>query len=72
MRPLTDREMDVMVALAVTGGSYAETAEILSIKAQTVKNHAMAARTKLRVASNTAAYTALGWLDVPWNLRRRC
>ena len=72
MNEVTPRELDVMVALAVTGGSYAETAEILDIKAQTVKNHAMAARNKLRVASNTAAFTALGWLDVPWEYRRRC
>jgi DNA-binding CsgD family transcriptional regulator len=64
--------MDVMVALAVTGGSYAEVADVLRIKVQTVKNHALAARTKLRVASNTAAFTRLGWLDVPWNMRRRC
>ncbi len=72
MKPLTDRELDVMVALAVTGGSYAETAEILGIKGQTVRNHAYLARTKLKVVSNTAAFAALGWLDVPWELRRRC
>jgi DNA-binding CsgD family transcriptional regulator len=72
VKPLTDRELDVMVALAVTGGSYAETAQILGIKGQTVRNYAMAARTKLRVASNAAAFSVLGWLDVPWELRRRC
>ncbi len=72
MNEVTPRELDVMVALAVTGGSYAEAADILGIKAQTVRNHAMSARTKLRVASNTAAFTRLGWLDVPWELRRRC
>jgi DNA-binding CsgD family transcriptional regulator len=69
---LTPRELDVMVALAVTGGSYVEVADILKIKPQTVKNHAYAAREKLRVASITGAFTALGWLDVPWELRRRC
>ena len=68
---LTPRELDVMVALAVTGGSYVEVAEILGIKTQTVKNHAYAAREKLRVASNTGAFTALGWLDVPWEYRGR-
>jgi len=68
---VTPRELDVMVALAVTGGSYAETAQILGIATQTVRNHAMNARTKLRVASNTAAFTRLGWLDVPWEYRGR-
>ncbi len=72
MKPLTDRELDVMVALAVTGGSYAEVADILGIAIQTVRNHAQNARTKLKVGSNTQAYAAFGWLDVPWELRRRC
>ncbi len=71
MKPLTDRELDVMVALAVTGGSYAEVAEMLGIKLQTVRNHAQNARTKLKVTSNTAAYSAFGWLDVPWEYRGR-
>ena len=61
---LTPRELDVMVALAVTGGSYAEVAVMLKIKEQTVKNHALAARRKLGATSNTAFYVKAGWLKV--------
>ncbi len=71
MKPLTPRELDVMVALAVTGGSYAEVADILGVAIQTVRNHAQNARTKLRVVSNVQAFTAFGWLDVPWEYRGR-
>jgi DNA-binding CsgD family transcriptional regulator len=60
---LTPRELDVMVALAVTGGSYVEVAELLGIRPQTVKNHAYAAREKLNVQTNTAAFTEMGWLN---------
>ncbi len=53
-----------MVALAVTGGSYPEVADILKVKAQTVKNHARAARRKYDVTTNVAFFVKVGWLRV--------
>ena len=62
---LTPRELDVMVALAVTGESYAEVARMLGIKEQTAKNHALAARNKVGARNNTDLFIKTGWLLVP-------
>jgi DNA-binding CsgD family transcriptional regulator len=63
---LTPRELDVMVALAITGQTYAEVGAILGIKEQTVKNHALAARHKYGVRSNAAFFVKIGWLVAPY------
>ena len=62
---LTPRELDVMVALAVTGGSYGDVADMLKIRPQTVKNHAYSARNKYGATSNTDLFIKAGWLLVP-------
>jgi len=67
---LTPREIDVLVAYAVLG-SYAEVANVLGIKVQTVKNHMQAARDKYRVTSTVALFDEIGWLTVPDQYRGR-
>lgn len=65
MNGLTPRELDVMVALAVTGEDYRHVADLLGIKTQTVKNHSLSARSKMGARSNMDWFRLAGWLRIP-------
>jgi len=61
---LTPKERMVLVHLAKTGDTMAETAASLVVSEQTVKNHLTNAYRQLGVHSLTGAFIALGWLKV--------
>jgi len=60
--PLTDREIEILVAVA-EGHPYRMTSERLGIRYQTLKNHLRAIHLKLGVQTTTATFRRIGWLQ---------
>ena len=63
----TPRQVDVLAAFVVAGGSVARTAELAGIRQSTVKRHLadLRARTGMTTEQLIYAGRAAGWLAVP-------
>jgi len=66
-RPATQRQMDVLAAYVVAGGSVPDAAELVGIRPSTVKRHLADLRAKSGFSTEQLIYVgrATGWLVVP-------
>ncbi len=63
----TKRQMDVLAADVVSGGSVQDTAEIVGIRPSTVKRHLADLRARSGLTTEQLIYSgrAAGWLHLP-------
>ena len=66
-RPATQRQMAVLAAFVVSGGSVVDAAEIVGIRPSTVKRHLADLRARSGLTTEQLIYAgrAAGWLIVP-------
>jgi predicted ArsR family transcriptional regulator len=66
-RPATQRQMDVLAAFVVAGGSVQDAAELVGIRPSTVKRHLADLRARSGLTTEQLIYRgrAAGWLVVP-------
>jgi DNA-binding MarR family transcriptional regulator len=66
-RPATQRQMDVLAAFVVAGGSVPNAAELVGIRPSTVKRHLADLRARSGLTTEQLIYAgrAAGWLVIP-------